>query len=235
MLFDRPTSVLVVAAHPDDEALGCAGTMARLAKSGMPVHVAFLADGVGSRGTEEVLADAASGLAPRRAAAERACRLLGAGVVHFGDFADNQLDAVPLLDIIQVIEALIARLQPGIVFTHHAGDLNIDHRRVHDAVLAACRPQAAHPVTTILAFEVPSSTEWQGAGSAPAFIPNYFVDISAETSVKQAALEAYAVEMRPWPHPRSYQAVAHLAGWRGATAGVEAAEAFIMVRGIARR
>jgi LmbE family N-acetylglucosaminyl deacetylase len=108
--------------------------------------------------------------------------------------------------------------------------LNIDHRRVHQAVNTACRPQRGHPVRTVLAFEVPSSTEWQPPGRGSAFEPNWFVDISDTFSTKRAALEAYQEEMRPWPHPRSLEAVEHLARWRGSTVGYEAAEAFVLLR-----
>ena len=101
---------------------------------------------------------------------------------------------------------------------------------MHEAVVTACRPQQGHPVRTLLCFEVPSSTEWQLPGSAPAFTPNWFVDISSTIDRKLAALEAYSAELRPWPHPRSLQGVAHLAHWRGATVGVDAAEAFILGR-----
>ena len=140
------------------------------------------------------------------------------------------MDTIPLLDITQAVETLIAKHQPEMVFTHHAGDVNIDHRRLHEAVATACRPQQGHPVKTLLCFEVPSSTEWQLPGSAPVFTPNWFVDISATLDRKLTALEAYAAELRTWPHPRSRQGVEHLAHWRGATVGVTAAEAFMLGR-----
>jgi N-acetylglucosamine malate deacetylase 1 len=120
------------------------------------------------------------------------------------------------------------------VYTHHAGDLNIDHRRTHEATLTACRPQLNHPVARLLAFETPSSTEWQQPSGALSFSPNWFVDISSTLESKMLALKAYSQEMRPWPHPRSYQGVEHLAGWRGATVGCDAAEAFMLVREIRR-
>lgn len=223
-------SVLIVAAHPDDEVLGCGGTLALLADQGAQVQVAFLADGVFSR-------DPSPGrqaeLAARRTAAQKACDVLGVKSVSFGDFPDNRMDTVALLDIIKAVEELIAARQPDTIFTHHAGDLNIDHRRIHEAVVTACRPQQGHPVKTLLCFEVPSSTEWQVPGSAPVFAPNWFVDISATLDRKLAALDAYAVELRPWPHPRSKQGMEHLARWRGATIGAEAAEAFMLGRQLA--
>ena len=221
-------TTLVIAAHPDDEALGCGGTMARWAKEGINVHLAFLADGVGARG--EVDDTEQGALDDRRDAAYRASEIMGAASVHFDDLPDNRLDSVPLLDITQRVEALIERYQPDTVLTHHAGDLNIDHRRVHQAVMTACRPQPGHPVQTILCFEVPSSTEWQVPGGGEPFVPNWFEDITGTLPQKLKALEAYAMEMRDWPHTRSIKAVEHLARWRGATVGVEAAEAFMVAR-----
>jgi LmbE family N-acetylglucosaminyl deacetylase len=225
-------SILILAAHPDDEVLGCGGTIAKFADSGAIVHAAFLADGVFSRIGDQAVQQAE--LNDRRKAAKSACNILGVKSVSFGDFPDNRMDTIPLLDITQAVGILIAQHQPEMVFTHHAGDVNIDHRRLHEAVVIACRPQQGHhPVRTVLSFEVPSSTEWQFTGSAPAFTPNWFVNISATLDRKLAALEAYAAELRAWPHPRSRQGVEHLAHWRGATIGVDAAEAFILGRQLA--
>lgn len=221
-------SILILAAHPDDEALGCGGTIAKLAKQGAAIHVAFLSDGVSSRTRGAGLQQ--TELTTRRAAAQKACDILGARTVFYGEFPDNRMDSVALLDIIKPIEALVAKYQPDTVLTHHAGDVNIDHRRIHEAVVTACRPQCGHPVKTMLCFEVPSSTEWQLPGSAPVFAPNWFVDISDTLDRKLAALDSYAAELRAWPHPRSRQGVEYLARWRGASVGVDAAEAFILGR-----
>jgi LmbE family N-acetylglucosaminyl deacetylase len=226
------SSVLVIGAHPDDEALGSGGTIARFSAEGREVHLAFLANGVGSRGGQgtELAQAEHDALDRRRTAARKAAVIMGAASVSFDDLPDNRLDTIPLLEIAQRVEALIAQYRPSVVLTHHAGDLNIDHRCVHQAVNTACRPQRGHPVRTLLAFEVPSSTEWQPPGSGPAFEPNWFVDISETFATKRSALEAYREEMRPWPHPRSLEAVEHLARWRGATVGYEAAEAFMLLR-----
>ena len=221
-------SVLVLAAHPDDEVLGCGGTIAKLADNGAVVHVAFLADGICSRPGDAGIQQVE--LIARRIAAKKACDILGAQSVFFGDFPDNRMDTVALLDIVKPIEVLIAKYQPDTVLTHQAGDVNIDHRRTHEAVVTACRPQPGHPVKTLLCFEVPSSTEWQLPGSAPVFTPNWFVNISDTLERKLAALNAYADELRDWPHPRSLQGVEHLARWRGATVGADAAEAFVLGR-----
>ena len=221
-------SVLILAAHPDDEVLGCGGTIAKLAKQGAVIHVAFLADGVSSRSGNCTASSAE--LISRRMAAQKACDILGVKSVSFDDFPDNRMDTIALLDIIKSVETLVTKFQADMVITHHAGDVNIDHRRIHEAVSAACRPQPGYPVRTVLCFEVPSSTEWQLSGSLPAFVPNWFVDISKSLECKLAALDAYASELRPWPHPRSRQGIEHLARWRGATVGVNAAEAFILGR-----
>jgi N-acetylglucosamine malate deacetylase 1 len=222
-------SVLVVAAHPDDEALGCGGTLAKLHRSGVRTEVVFLADGVASRKGP----DSESSARRRRSAAQGALDLLGVSSSHFEDFPDNALDTVPLLDIVQCVERHVARLSCDTVLTHHAGDLNVDHRIVQAAVLTACRPQPGARVKTILSFEVPSSTEWQGPGQGKFFEPNWFMDITDTLPLKMQALQLYAEEMRPWPHARSLRAVEHLARWRGACVGVEAAEAFLLCRTLA--
>ena len=180
-------------------------------------------------------ADDTAALQRRRAAAEQAGAILGVASTTFGDFPDNRMDTVPLLEIARAVEHLVAMYQPAIVLTHHAGDVNIDHRRIHEAVVTACRPQPGNPVRTVLTFEVASSTEWQFPGSAPVFAPSWFVDISDTLAVQQAALAAYAEELRPWPHPRSPEALRDRARWRGARIGVEAAEAFMLCRHIVAR
>jgi LmbE family N-acetylglucosaminyl deacetylase len=221
---------LVVAAHPDDEVLGCGGTLARMASRGHPVHVLLLADGETSRATGAQPRGGRNRLAKRRKAAEAAGEILGLSSLQLLDLPDNRLDSLALLDVVQQVEAVVQRYRPAIVLTHHAGDVNIDHRVAHDAVIAACRPQPGHSVRTLLFFEVPSSTEWRPPSSAPPFDPNWFVDISATLRKKLQALEAYEAEMRPFPHPRSVEAVKALAKWRGASMGMVAAEAFVLGR-----
>lgn len=223
----NPRSVLVVAAHPDDEVLGCGGTISKLSRKGAKVHVAFLADGVSSRAPEK---PNARELAARRNAARTACRVLGAQPPTFFDFPDNRLDTVPLLTLAKAVESLTSAHAPEAVFTHAARDLNIDHEMVHRAVATACRPQGKHPVKTLLCFEVPSSTEWQPPGSAPAFEPNWFEDISQTLALKMRAMAAYSRELRAWPHPRSQKGILALAQWRGATISAAAAEAFVLAR-----
>ncbi len=221
-------SVLVVAAHPDDEVLGCGGTMRRLSESGVQVDVMFLSDGVSSRGD---VVDPVE-LAERRANAVRASLILGAKQPTFHDLPDNQLDTVPLLTVCKMVEVKIAECQPDTIITHFGNDVNVDHRVVSEAVTVACRPQSWSPVKQILFFEVPSSTEWRMNNGVGTFVPNYFVDISAYLDHKLEALNCYASELRDWPHPRSIKAVKNLCEWRGATIGVNAAEGFMLGRNI---
>jgi LmbE family N-acetylglucosaminyl deacetylase len=142
------------------------------------------------------------------------------------------MDAVPLLDVAKVVEQAVRRIRPQIIYTHHEGDLNVDHGVTARAVLTACRPLAASPVEAIYGFEILSSTEWAGPAAAHAFLPAHFVNIEREFRTKIKALAAYRREMRDFPHPRSAQAVEALAVWRGAQAGVKKAEAFSVVRTI---
>ena len=142
------------------------------------------------------------------------------------------MDTIELLDLIKLIEDRIYSYRPETVYVHHAGDVNIDHRRLHEAVVTACRPVPGHVVRRLLSFEVASSSEWQPPGSAPIFLPNYFIDISEQFSRKMKALHAYSSEMRSWPHARSKEAIEYLVKLRGAQVGIEAAEAFQLLRHI---
>lgn len=223
-------TILVVAAHADDEVLGCGGTIARHVAEGDAVHLVLMADGVTSRSVARAGADATA-VARRDAAADEAHAILGIQSVRRLGFPDNRMDSVPLLDIVQALEPVIACVAPQVIYTHHHGDLNVDHRITHQAVMTACRPVPESGVREICAFEVLSSTEWGTPQSNP-FIPNFLVDISAHLTIKQRALEAYADEMRSEPHSRSIEHATLLARHRGYSVGVEAAEGFVLVRGI---
>jgi N-acetylglucosamine malate deacetylase 1 len=224
------STVLVVAAHPDDEVLGCGGTIAHHADTGDQVQVLIVAEGATSRLQQRDREQATDELTALGQATQQAGAILGAQGVELLDLPDNRLDSLDRLDLIKHIEERIARHQPQVVYVHHAGDVNVDHRLLHEAVVTACRPMPGQPVRRLLSFEVASSTEWQPPGSAPPFQPNWFVDISAQWPRKREALDVYASEMRPWPHARSLEALEHLAHWRGAQVGVEAAEAFCLLR-----
>ncbi len=221
------SAILAVVAHPDDEVLGAGGTLARHGARGDEVNVAFLADGVSARGDDNVTAER------RAAAARKANSILGARTPRFLGFPDNRLDTRALLDVVKAIEALIAEINPNTIYTHHAGDLNIDHVICHRAVMTACRPLPGLRVNRILAMEVVSSTEW-APHPASIFNPTRFVDVAATMAAKRRALEAYAEEMHSFPHARSYEALEALARWRGASVGLPSAEAFMVLREIER-
>jgi len=230
VLSTHEQNVLVVAAHPDDEVLGCGGTIARHVDHGDQVQVLIVAEGATARLQHRDRVDASEELSHLAQSAQKAGSILGVAGVELLDLPDNRLDSLDRLDLIKLIEGQIERHEPQVVYVHHSGDVNIDHRRLHEAVVTACRPQPGNCVLRLLCFVVASSTEWQAPSSALAFRPNLFVDISAQWERKSAALEAYASEMRHWPHARSIKAVEHLARWRGAQVGLQAAEAFCLLR-----
>ena len=218
------STVLAIAAHPDDEVIGCGGTLARHSRQGDNVCILILADGVSSRG------DDPAQLQRRRQAAEKAAIELGARDLKLLDFPDNRLDQLPLLEIVQAIELVLREVNPDIVYTHHAGDLNIDHVLVHRAVVTACRPLVPVNIQLIAAFEVLSSTEWTSPSQNNVFVPRLFVNIADTFNCKVAALRCYSEEMREYPHPRSEQSLTALAAYRGVMAGFEMAEAFEIIR-----
>ena len=223
-------NVLIVAAHPDDEVLGCGGTIARHAAKGDEVHVVIMAEGITSRSSKRDVKHSAEDLSGLAKVAHEANRALGVASLEMLSFPDNRMDSLDRLDVIKAVENIVIRIKPEIVYTHHSGDVNIDHRIVHEAVYTACRPFPGQCVRTLLLFEIPSSTEWSPAGTAQPFVPNWFVDISNHLENKLEALRMYSQEMRPWPHARSVEALEYLARWRGATVGLPAAEAFMLGR-----
>ena len=157
---------------------------------------------------------------------------MGVSEVKLQSFPDNRMDSVDLLDVVKQIEIVVDEYKPDIVYTHHAGDVNIDHKITHEAVVTACRPLPGQTVKTLLFFETVSSTEWQMPGGDKAFMPNWFVDISEEFEKKIEALKCYESEMREYPHSRSYEAVRMLANYRGFCVGKEFVEAFEVGRNI---
>lgn len=218
--------VMVVAAHPDDEVLGCGGAIAKHSAQGDEVHVVFLADGETSRlsATEQDQLD-------REQAAKKAGGILGVKSHHFLKLPDNRLDSLPLLEVIRPLEDRINSIKPAIVYTHHAGDLNVDHRAAYQSVLTACRPQPYASVKQIFTFEVLSSTEWSGSDMQP-FVPNTYMDISRYLEQKLDALNAYKKEMKPAPNSRCVAHVKSLALHRGYTVGMNFAESFMLIRNI---
>ena len=222
--------VIVVAAHPDDEVLGCGGTAARHALSGDEVHVLIVAEGATSRAERRDDEQFGDMLDKLRNAANLAAERLGTRAPQLLGLPDNRLDTLPLLNVVKQVEAVFERVKPQVVYTHHAYDLNVDHGVVHRAVLTAARPLPGTTIEAIYAFETLSSTEWASPGAATTFIPTRFVDIGQTFERKLSALKVYDAEMRPFPHARSLEAVEALARYRGASCGMQCAEAFVVVR-----
>jgi LmbE family N-acetylglucosaminyl deacetylase len=217
--------VLTVAAHPDDETLGAGGTMAWHAARGDRVWVCVLTDGVTSRHDQVEL---------QAECAQHACDTLGVERLVLVGLPDQRLDTMCQLDVITPIEKCIAELQPDVVLTHFMGDVNEDHRIVARATMVATRPVAGTSVRRVCSFQVPSSTDWAPAQPGSVFTPNLYVDISDHLDTKLTAMKAYAgahvSEMRPYPHPRSSEALTAYAQSHGVAAGMLAAEPFMLLR-----
>ena len=225
-------SVLVVAAHPDDEILGCGGIIAKHSERKDDVHVLIAAEGHSARSKSEMNSDDFNMINHLKICAKKANSLLGAKKIDFLDLPDKRLDSLDRLELIQKLEAVVIKQNPDIVYVHHLGDLNIDHRRLHEAVLTACRPIPGQSVKKILSYEIMSSTEWQSPNSGLYFIPNWYEDISDQWLKKKEALKVYESEMREWPHSRSIKSLEILAKHRGSQVGLQKAEAFMLIRQI---
>ncbi len=226
--------VLVVSAHIGDEILGCGGSLLRHARQGDNVRVVVLGEGWTSRtsslekGLEALDLDAFEGQG------RGALNALSVFDVHFHRLPDNRFDQLALLDIVKLVEEHKRQFRPNSVYTNTAIDLGIDQQLTCQAVLTAFRPMPGESYSELLAFEVRSSTEWESGMFKQAFQPNRFADITDTLEAKIGALRALKTELRSWPHSRSAEAVVHHARSRGASVGLEAAEAFFVVRSINR-
>ncbi|MFA5173403.1 MAG: PIG-L family deacetylase [Candidatus Paceibacterota bacterium] len=214
-------NILVITAHPDDEVLGVGGTILKHISSGDNVSILILSDGETSR-------DSGADINKRERQAKEVSRLLGVSNLIMEKLPDNQFDSIPLLKIIKIIENTVNKLNPSIIYTHHAHDLNIDHRLTFQAVLTVCRPQPKFSVKKILTFETPSSTEWQM--KTYAFCPTEYNDIAKFLPKKIDILKIYEDELREYPHPRSLESIKILAQYRGLEVGYHFAEAFQIIR-----
>ena len=226
--------VLLIVAHPDDELLGLGGTMYRLIhEQNCTIRVIILGEGITSRSEARDRETWKKELETHRKNIFSAKEIIGFSSVGIYDFPDNRFDQIDLLDIIKVVEKEKSEFRPQVIFTHHGGDVNIDHQRTFEAVLTACRPMEGERVTTIITFETPSSTEWRSPSDPRHFIPNLFFEIT-ETGLeaKIKGMECYEFEKRPYPHPRSPEALRILAQRWGVAIGRPLAEAFMLIRSI---
>lgn len=221
-------NVLVVVAHPDDEVLGIGGTITRHTKQGDEVTVCILGEGITSRRNGQSSEGDHSTLEELRRDARRAAAILGVRHLRLFELPDNRFDTVDTLKVAKMVEQIAHSCDPEVVYTHFAGDLNIDHGITARAVLTALRPLPGTTCRRIYAFEVPSSTGW-GVPWDP-FVPNVFVDIKDTLDLKLEAMAAYKTEVRSWPHPRSLEALSYRARAWGSMVGLDAAEPLMLVR-----
>lgn len=228
----RNKRILVVVAHPDDEVLGLGGSMNLLIeKYCCDIRVVILGEGITSRSDTREEAKWSEELKIHRENVKAAQGFIGYNSVGLYNLPDNRFDTVALLDIVKIVEKEKLLHDAEVVFTHHGGDVNIDHQRTFEAVITACRPMQHEKVKTIITFETPSGTEWRASSDPKHFIPNYFIGLkNSNIEAKISAMESYEYEKRTFPHPRSPEALRILAQRWGVVIGKELAEAFSIVR-----
>ena len=219
--------ILIVAAHPDDEILGCGGTVARLISQKHEAYTLILGEGVTSRDIKRDKEARSADIERLKKQAKKANKILGVRKVFFFDLPDNRFDTVPFLDLVKIIEKIKKEVKSDIIFTHFEKDLNIDHQITYKAVITATRPLKNEIAKQIYSFEIPSSTEW---AYPLEFSPDVYSDISGTIHEKLKALEQYKTELMEYPHPRSLEGVKLKAKLRGMDVGLNYAEAFKIVR-----
>lgn len=220
-------SILIVGAHPDDEILGCGGTIAKLSKNNK-IFALILGEGIKSRDIE----NSSRKLKNLKEDAIKAQKILGIENSCFESFPDNSFDKIALLNIVKKVQEFIKKINPDIIFTHHHSDLNIDHRLTFQAVLTCCRPQPNFLHPDIYCFEIPSSSDWQVLIGTNIFAPNVYIDISDTIEKKLKALEYYKLEMREYPHSRSLKGIEIMAQDWGRKVGKKYVEAFELIRSV---
>lgn len=225
-------NILVVAAHPDDELLGVGGTIRKLANQGAICHAVIVGEGITSRAEKRDDADF-DALIELQKDAKAAAEIVGYKTIDFCEFPDNRLDSLDLLDVIKSVGKYIEKYRPDTIFTHHHGDLNIDHRIVCEAVLTACRPVGDYHVERIYSYETASSTEWNYTYGEP-FTPSVFFDVTDTVETKIEGMKCYRSESTFYPHPRSSEALKALAMYRGSNVGFKMAEGFMVLREVYR-
>lgn len=219
--------ILVIVAHPDDEILGCGGTVARLVKEGYYAYSLILGEGITSRDEKRNRPAREEDIKKLKKEAQAANRIIGVKETFTYDFPDNKFDTVPFLDIVKVVEKIKNRIKPSIIFTHYEKDLNIDHRLTYQAVITATRALPSETTKEIYSFEILSSTEWNFPLT---FSPDVFFDIDTTLNYKLKALERYESEIRNFPHPRSLKGIKLNAEYWGMCTGLRYAECFKLIR-----
>lgn len=221
---------MIIVAHPDDEILGLAGTIRKFINSKKcKANCVVLGEGATSRAKQREISSNKLVFDLHERTLE-AANIIGFEKVYFSNLPDNRFDSVDLLDIVKQVEKYVNEIKPDTVFTHHYGDLNIDHRKTFEAVITACRPVSEYCVKEIYSFETPSSTEWNFQYGDKTFKPNFFVDIEDTLQAKLDAMACYKTELGEFPHPRSLKALKILAAKWGTVVGRKYVEAFELIR-----
>lgn len=218
-------NILVIAPHPDDELIGVAGTIAKKIKENHSVYICIVTRG------KEPLFDAEL-IEKGRKEAKEAHQFLGIKETFFLDFPAVELEKVPRYKLNGEISEIIQQIKPEEVYIPHRGDMQLDHQLVVDAAMVALRPKYKHVVKRIYAYETLSETGWNIPNIQNEFIPNVYIDISGVLRTKILALGMYESQLELFPNTRSLGAMEALAHYRGATIGVIAAEAFVLIREI---
>ena len=217
--------ILIVAAHPDDEVLGCFGTVARLINEGYEAYTLILGEGKTSREAQRNIDNHELDILKNEI--KNANDIIGIKEVFIKEFPDNRFDSVALLDIIKAIDEIKQQIQPDIIFTHYKDDLNIDHQVTYNAVITSTRPMEDESVKEIYSFEILSSTEWNYPLT---FSPDVYFDIEKTLDLKLKAMKEYKSELREFPHPRSLDGISLNSKYHGMRVGKNNVEAFKSVR-----
>lgn len=234
--FLKNKRILIVVAHPDDEVIGLGSTINKLVKNyNCYIKCVILGEGITSRDKTRNVEKRKKELELHQSNIYSSKKILGFQEISIYDLPDNRFDSIPLLDIIKIVEEEKTLFSPDVIFTHHGGDLNIDHQKTYQSVITAARPLKNERVALIITFETFSGTEWQPSIDPEIYRPNFFIEITEEElNVKKQAMNCYDFEKRDYPHPRSLKALEISAQKNGIIAGCKLAESFCIIRLISK-